>query len=138
MNKYTNKAECLIIVRGAGDLATGVIYALWMAGYPVVALETAQPTAIRRAVALSEAVYDGMTTVEGMEGVLTDNLEKALQLAGAGKVQMLFWPKEILARGTIWRRSRSRWDRDLRPGARMQEQTWTWSLRQCGATTWEG
>ena len=83
MNKYTNKAECLIIVRGAGDLATGVIYALWMAGYPVVALETAQPTAIRRAVALSEAVYDGMTTVEGMEGVLTDNLEKALQLAGA-------------------------------------------------------
>ena len=140
MNKYTNKAECLIIVRGAGDLATGVIYALWMAGYPVVALETAQPTAIRRAVALSEAVYDGMTSVEGMEGVLTDNLEKALQLAGAGKVPVMIDPSgaAILARGTIWRRSRSRWDRDLRPGARMREQTWTWSLRQCGVTTWEG
>ena len=92
MNKYTNKAECLIIVRGAGDLATGVIYALWMAGYPVVALETAQPTAIRRAVALSEAVYDGMTSVEGMEGVLTDRSEKALQLAGAGKVPVMIDP----------------------------------------------
>ena len=92
MNKYTNKAECLIIVRGAGDLATGVIYALWMAGYPVVALETAQPTAIRRAVALSEAVYDGMTTVEGMEGVLTDSVEEALQLAGAGKVPVMIDP----------------------------------------------
>ena len=65
MCNYANKENCLTIVRGAGDLATGVIYALWMAGYPVAALETEHPTAIRRAVALSEAVYDGMTTVEG-------------------------------------------------------------------------
>ena len=92
MRNYTNKEDCLTIVRGAGDLATGVICALWMAGYPVIALETAQPTAIRRAVALSEAVYDGMTAVEGMEGIRTDSAEEALRLAGAGKVPVVIDP----------------------------------------------
>ena len=63
MGNGTKNEDSLIIVRGAGDLATGVIYALWMAGYPVIALEVAQPTAIRHAVAISEAVYDGSAVV---------------------------------------------------------------------------
>ena len=41
----------MIIVRGAGDLATGTIYELHKAGYRVLALECARPTAIRREVA---------------------------------------------------------------------------------------
>ena len=49
----------MIIVRGAGDLATGTIYELHKAGYRVLALECERPTAIRREVAFSEAVYDG-------------------------------------------------------------------------------
>ena len=53
----------LIIVRGAGDLATGTIHRLWSAGFPVLALEAAHPAAIRRQVALSEAVYEGTASV---------------------------------------------------------------------------
>ena len=49
----------LIIVRGGGDLATGTIHRLWSSGYPVLVLETESPAAIRRKVAVSEAVYDG-------------------------------------------------------------------------------
>ena len=58
--------ENLIIVRGGGDLATGTIYKLHRCGFPVLVLETATPSAIRRNVAFSEAVYQGTQTVEGM------------------------------------------------------------------------
>ena len=56
----------LVIVRGAGDLATGVIIRLHRAGFRVVALETARPSAIRRTVSLAEAMYDGTAEVEGI------------------------------------------------------------------------
>ena len=56
----------LIIVRGGGDIATGTIYKLKQCGYPVLILESRQPSAIRRKVAFSEAIYDGKTQVENM------------------------------------------------------------------------
>ncbi len=92
MGNGTKNEDSLIIVRGAGDLATGVIYALWMAGYPVIALEVAQPTAIRHAVAISEAVYDGNAVVEGMEGILANSTEEALQIISSGKVAVMVDP----------------------------------------------
>ena len=54
-----------IIVRGGGDLATGTIHRLWAAGFPVLVLETDHPAAIRRQVAVCEAVYEGSATVDG-------------------------------------------------------------------------
>ena len=56
----------LIIVRGGGDLATGTIYKLKKSGFPVLILETKNPSAIRRNVAFCEAVYRGTQTVEDM------------------------------------------------------------------------
>lgn len=56
----------LIIIRGGGDLATGVIQKFFRAGFRVLVLESALPTAIRRTVALSEAVYEGIVSVEDM------------------------------------------------------------------------
>ncbi len=55
-----------VVIRGAGDLATGVAARLWRAGFPLVMTELEQPLAIRRSVALSEAVYDGETRVEDL------------------------------------------------------------------------
>ena len=54
----------IIAVRGGGDLATGVVQKFHRAGFSVVILETSAPTAIRRSVALCEAVYDGLAQVE--------------------------------------------------------------------------
>ena len=51
-------SEHYIIVRGGGDLATGVIYRLFRCGYKVLILECEKPSAIRRKVAFCEAVYD--------------------------------------------------------------------------------
>jgi len=53
-----------IIVRGGGDLATGVVQKFFRAGFYVVILETSEPMAIRRSVALCEAAYDSIAQVE--------------------------------------------------------------------------
>ena len=71
----------IVIVRGAGDLATGTIIYLKKAGFRVVALETATPTTIRRTVALSDCVYDGKTMVEGITGVKVNSVDEALKLS---------------------------------------------------------
>ncbi|CEM61160.1 EF2563 family selenium-dependent molybdenum hydroxylase system protein [Treponema phagedenis] len=60
----------VIAVRGAGDIATGVIQKLHRSGFKVLALECKTPSAIRRSVALCEAVYEGTATVEDIEAVL--------------------------------------------------------------------
>ena len=65
-----------IIVRGGGDIATGTIHRLWSAGLPVLVLEAEYPSAIRRQVAVSEAVYDGEAVVEGMKGVRIQGVEE--------------------------------------------------------------
>ena len=52
------KDNC-VIVRGGGDLASGVIHRLYRCGYRVLILECERPSAIRRKVAFCEAVYDG-------------------------------------------------------------------------------
>lgn len=70
----------LVIVRGAGDLATGVVYSLYKAHFKVIILETQHPSAIRRKVALSEAVYDVQSKVEDIEAVLVKNYEEALSI----------------------------------------------------------
>ena len=56
-----------VIVRGGGDLATGVVWRLRKAGFPVLVLETETPLMVRRMVSCAQAVYDGRCTVEGME-----------------------------------------------------------------------
>lgn len=63
-----------ILVRGAGDIATGTLLRLKRCGYHVAALETAAPTAIRRTVSFCEAVYAGQMTIEGITARLVDAL----------------------------------------------------------------
>lgn len=70
--KFINKP--LIVVRGAGDIATGSIQKLHRSGFKVLALETNSPTAIRRTVCLSEAVFNGDSKVEDISARLIDNI----------------------------------------------------------------
>ena len=60
----------LALIKGAGDLATGVALRLHRAGFAVVMTEIAEPTVVRRTVAFAEAVYEGAATVEGVGGAL--------------------------------------------------------------------
>ena len=83
----------LVIVRGAGDLATGTIAKLVKSGYAVIALETEAPTAIRRTVAFSEAVYTGKQQVEDVLGVRARTPQEAYALAMEGMPALLVDPQ---------------------------------------------
>lgn len=56
----------LVVVRGGGDLASGVIHRLYRCGYRILILESEKPSAIRREVAFCKAIYDGEAFVEGV------------------------------------------------------------------------
>lgn len=59
-------ANVLVVVRGGGDLGTGVAWRLHRCGFRVLVTEIAQPMVIRRAVAFASAVYEGAITVDGV------------------------------------------------------------------------
>ena len=82
----------LIIIRGGGDLATGTIYKLKKSGFPVLILEAANPSAIRRNVAFCEAVYLGTQTVEDMTCYLAESREQAEAFLREGKLTVLVDP----------------------------------------------
>lgn len=86
------KRDDLIVVRGGGDLATGVVHRLWSAGLRVLVLETAHPAAIRRQVSLCEAVYEGETAVEGMRGIRVETLADADAVWAQNAVPILIDP----------------------------------------------
>jgi xanthine dehydrogenase accessory factor len=88
----SGKAENLIVVRGAGDLATGVIVRLAKAGYRVCVLEIEQPTTIRRTVAFSEAVYTGEVTLESVVCRKVENDQEAKTLLDQGIVALMVDP----------------------------------------------
>lgn len=71
----------LVVVRGAGDLATGCIVRLVHAGFRVVALELDRPSAIRRTVSLSEAMYDGTACVEGVRSFRSESVPETWESA---------------------------------------------------------
>src|SRR3990172_2451146 len=58
----------MIVIRGGGDLATGVALRAHHAGFNVVITELKQPLAVRRTVSFSEAIYDGEVTIEEVIG----------------------------------------------------------------------
>ena len=60
----------LVMIRGAGDIATGIALRLHRSGYRLILTDLPQPTSIRRTVCFSEAVWRGRCTVEDTEAVL--------------------------------------------------------------------
>jgi xanthine dehydrogenase accessory factor len=79
-----NRELCLI--RGGGDLATGVAWRLTHAGFPVVVTELAAPLSVRRAVALSTAIDSGAINIEGMIGQRAGSPDEAVRIAQSGTV----------------------------------------------------
>lgn len=89
----TRAAPDLCVIRGGGDLATGVAWRLTRAGWPVVVCELARPLTVRRRVALSTAVTEGTIDVEGMIGVLAASGDEAIAIAEVGDVAVLVSPE---------------------------------------------
>ena len=81
-----------VIVRGGGDLASGVIHRLHRCGYRVLILECEKPSAIRRKVAFCEAVYDKTAEVEGVLCRQANALEECDKIWQAGEIPLIVDP----------------------------------------------
>ena len=83
----------LVVIRGAGDIATGIALRLYRAGMQIVMCDLAQPTSIRRTVCFSEAIRLGETTIEGIRGVLCRDAEVARLAAQSACVAVMADPE---------------------------------------------
>ncbi len=83
----------LVLIKGAGDLASGVAHRLYLSGFPVVMTEIARPTVIRRTVAFAEAVFDGCYEVEGITARLAAGLPEARAILDGGEIPVLIDPR---------------------------------------------
>ena len=88
----------LVVIRGAGDIASGIALRLFRAGMQVVMCDLAVPTSIRRTVCFSEAIRLGETRVEDVRGVLCADVPSAHAAAEAGDVAVLVDPEAACVR----------------------------------------
>jgi xanthine dehydrogenase accessory factor len=82
-------SDTLVVVRGGGDLGTGVAHRLYRSGFTVMVTELAQPMCVRRAVSFAEAVYAGQTTVEGVTARLVNDPMLGMANAAVGEVPVV-------------------------------------------------
>ena len=79
----------LVVIRGAGDLATGIALRLWRAHIRVVMTDIERPTAIRRTVCFSQAIVHGETVVEDVTAKQTVSAKAALDILKTGCIPVL-------------------------------------------------
>ena len=82
----------LVVIRGAGDIATGIALRLWRSHIRVVMTDIERPTAIRRTVCFSQAVVFGETTVEDMTAKHAETPAQALEILETGVIPVLTDP----------------------------------------------
>jgi len=79
----------MILIKGAGDLATGVAHRLKKCGFNIVMTEISKPTMVRRTVAFSQAVYDKEVEVEGIKAVLASEKKDIYSIIEDGNIAIL-------------------------------------------------
>ncbi len=83
----------VVIVRGGGDIASGVIQKLHRTGFRVLVLEIESPLSIRRTVCFSEAVYIGRMELEDITSVLAKNTVEIYHAWSNDYIPVLIDPK---------------------------------------------
>ena len=88
-----------ILIKGAGDLATGIASRLYHSGHQIVMTEIAVPLTVRRMAALSRAVYEGTAVVEDMKGILVYSEKEAEQVLADGDIAVIVDANAKIAAG---------------------------------------
>jgi xanthine dehydrogenase accessory factor len=81
------------IIRGGGDLASGVAVRLHRAGLKLLIVEIPQPLAVRRLVSFAEAVYAGAVLVEGVKARCVVDFPAALDVMRTGQIAVMVDPR---------------------------------------------
>lgn len=88
-----NLSNITVLIRGGGDIASGVAWRLHQCGFKVLITEIEKPIAVRRKVSFSEAVYDHEILVEGVKGALIQGPEDASEAWAKGDIPILVDPQ---------------------------------------------
>ena len=85
----------IVLIRGGGDLASGVAFRLHRAGFRIVITELPKPLTVRRLASFSEAIYAGEMTVEGVTAKRVNEIDdplRVLQLLSKGRIPIMVDP----------------------------------------------
>jgi xanthine dehydrogenase accessory factor len=74
-----NLSDLVVLIRGAGELASGVAHRLYSSHFRICLTDIDEPQAVRREVSFCEAVYDGEKIVEGVTAVLVASSGKIIE-----------------------------------------------------------
>ena len=88
--------ELRVLIRGGGEMASGIAHRLHRCHMKVFITEVAEPTAVRRTVAFAEAVYQGSQTIEGVRAVRAATAAEARQLSSGGCIAVLVDPQAAI------------------------------------------
>jgi xanthine dehydrogenase accessory factor len=86
----------IVLIRGGGDLASGVAYRLYRSGFKVVIAELPKPLAVRRLASFCEAIYRGEITIEGIVAKRVTEIDdplRILQIISKGRIPVLIDPQ---------------------------------------------
>ena len=91
------RSSATILIRGAGDLATGIAHCLHLSGFRVFMTEMRHPTVVRRTVSFAEAVFEGSCCVEGVTARRADSLTDAEDILARQEIPVLVDPTAAIA-----------------------------------------
>ncbi|MCL6447376.1 MAG: EF2563 family selenium-dependent molybdenum hydroxylase system protein [Armatimonadetes bacterium] len=90
--------DILVLIKGAGDLASGVAHRLHRCGFVPVLTELPRPLVVRRTVAFAAAVEEGEVVVEGVRAAPAAGPEDAARLRAAGVIPVVVDPAGEMVR----------------------------------------
>lgn len=85
-------SDLIILIRGAGEMASGVAWRLFQSHFKVLLTEIPHPMAVRRRVSFCEALYDGSQEVEGVKAVLTASVDQVPETWQSDRIPLLIDP----------------------------------------------
>lgn len=88
--------ELKVLIKGGGEVASGVAHSLSRAHFKVCLTETPRPQAVSRGVSFSEAVYDGEKEVEGVVARLVESASEIPTVWGENKIPIIVDPEATI------------------------------------------
>ena len=90
--KTIKLSDITVLIKGGGEMASGIAHGLFGCGFRILLTEIAHPTAVRRTVSFSEAVYDGQAEVDGIESTRIENVDEVSRVWEGRRVPILVDP----------------------------------------------
>src|SRR4030042_4564790 len=85
-------SEPIVLIRGAGEMASGVAHRLYQSHFKICMTEVSHPLAVRREVSFCEAVYEGGKAEEGVRAKLISRHDEIESKWKRGYIPILIDP----------------------------------------------